>query len=369
MKKIFVNIIIFIVLINVVLSNFSYVRAETDTTTYDQYMNEGTATVYPDGDESKATSMSTENTDSVFDTILDILLTIINVVPTLANGMLTLIVSTQNMDWDASNVFTIQSLVFGDYDLFDINIFNEKQVNLNGTIKAGISGWYNATRSIAIIVGLCVLIYVGIRMAMSTVAQDKAKYKKMLVDWLTSFILIFVLHYIIIIAISLSQNIITLLPKPADSLEVTIMNKWGINAIGAAKGGQKLETSILFWMMVWYQVKFFLLYMKRLLSTMFLVIIAPLITITYSIDKIGDNKAQALGAWTKEIIVNIFIQPLHAIVYLVFIASAGAIAEAAPFVAIIMFFSLARVEKIVKNIFDLRGMSSIRSVGSMLKKG
>ena len=46
---------------------------------------------------------------------------------------------------------------------------------------------------------LCVLIYVGIRMAISTVASDKAAYKKMLVDWACSLALIFLLQYIILL--------------------------------------------------------------------------------------------------------------------------------------------------------------------------
>ena len=62
--------------------------------------------------------------------------------------------------------------------------------------------------------------------------------------------------------------------------------------------------------------------MKRFLMVGFLIVISPLITITYSIDKAGDGKAQAFSTWLKEFMVNILIQPLHALIYLVFVLMA-----------------------------------------------
>ena len=50
-----------------------------------------------------------------------------------------------------------------------------------------------------------------------------------------------------------------------------------------------------------------------------LVVVSPLITCTYSLDKAGDGKAQALGAWLKEFIYTILIQPFHCIIYMCFI--------------------------------------------------
>ena len=101
------------------------------------------------------------------------------------------------------------------------------------------------------------------------------------------------------------------------------------------------------------RIKFFILYFKRTLVVAFLIIIAPLITITYPIDKAGDGKAQAFNAWLSEYIFMVFVQPLHAIVYLIFMFIAGAIAEYAPLVALAFMMSLTRVEHVVKKMFDL----------------
>ena len=47
-------------------------------------------------------------------------------------------------------------------------------------LQAVVSQWYSAIRNIAIVLSMSVLLYVGIRMLLSTVAQDKAKYKGLL---------------------------------------------------------------------------------------------------------------------------------------------------------------------------------------------
>ena len=47
-------------------------------------------------------------------------------------------------------------------------------------------------------------------------------------------------------------------------------------------------------------IMFLIMYIKRMLTISFLIIIAPLITITYSIDKLGDNKSQAFQIQKQE---------------------------------------------------------------------
>ena len=111
-----------------------------------------------------------------------------------------------------------------------------------------------------------------------------------------------------------------------------------------------------------------MMYLKRFFAVAFLTVISPLITITYSIDKAGDGKAQAFSAWIQEYTVNMLIQPLQAFIYLIFAFSANEIAKASPIVGIIFLLSLTRAEKIVKTIFNLRNMVSISTM-KLFNKG
>ena len=54
---------------------------------------------------------------------------------------------------------------------------------------------------------LSILVYVSIRMMLSTIASDKAKYSQMLKDWITGLCLLFVMHYIMAFSVTLVNKI------------------------------------------------------------------------------------------------------------------------------------------------------------------
>ncbi len=63
-------------------------------------------------------------------------------------------------------------------------------------LRTIIASWYVTLRTIAIVGLLSILIYVGIRIIISSTSQDKAKYKQRLIDWIVAFCLLFFMHYI-----------------------------------------------------------------------------------------------------------------------------------------------------------------------------
>ena len=137
-----------------------------------------------------------------------------------------------------------------------------------------------------------------------------------------------------------------------NSFEADIFNN-AVTHMTTAKGFDVFVSVVMIWMLTWYQVKFFLYYLHRTLEVHFLVIVAPLVTITYPIDKAGDGKAQAFGKLIKEIIIKCSMQLIHAVVYLVFIGTAGVIAVSQPILAIVFFYALSRAEKITRKIFGV----------------
>lgn len=103
---------------------------------------------------------------------------------------------------------------------------------------------------------------------------------------------------------------------------------------------------------------FLIMYIKRMITIAFLILISPIITITYSIDKMNDGKSQALDTWTKEFLQNVLIQPFHCIIYLVFISVGINIVNnsgtlAAGIIVILTMFFIFEAEKIIKNIFGI----------------
>lgn len=74
-------------------------------------------------------------------------------------------------------------------------------------LRSIVSGWYVTLRTIAVVGLLSVLIYVGIRIIISSTSADKAKYKQRLVDWLIAFCLLFFMHYIMAAAVTVVEKV------------------------------------------------------------------------------------------------------------------------------------------------------------------
>lgn len=312
-------------------------------------------TITKDG---KTNSYELESTPSFFDALFTILGWIIAIVPFVANFIISLIAG--------EDTFSIEKLLLGEYELFHINVFNVdgltgEYAELVQSLSQTVSTWYIALRNLAMVMSAVVLVYVGIRMAFSSVADDKAKYKIMLKNWFISFALLFLLQYIMILLFEAAELLINAInqaiildPNADVSMEETILNDSFAN-IAAATGINKLLYIIIYFMMVYYQLKFFLIYIVRVFKVDFLIMIAPLICVTYPIDTMGDNKAQAFNNWIKEMIGEIFLQPIHLCIYLVFIYSAGEIAVEAPLIAIMFFAALSNGEKIIRRAFKVEG--------------
>jgi len=129
--------------------------------------------------------------------------------------------NAQNVSDELWLTLTPDNIIKGKFILLDANIFREispdkvyYDYEAGGTISEGkkvlretIAGWYYALRNFAIVALLSVLVYVGIRMIMSTVAQDKAKYKLMFKDWLVAICLLVVMHYLMIGILNITSMI------------------------------------------------------------------------------------------------------------------------------------------------------------------
>lgn len=74
-----------------------------------------------------------------------------------------------------------------------------------------IASWYVTLRTIAIVGLLSVLIYIGIRIIISSTSQDRAKYKQRLMDWVVAFVLLFFMHYIMSVTINVVGKVDNLL--------------------------------------------------------------------------------------------------------------------------------------------------------------
>ena len=80
--------------------------------------------------------------------------------------------------------------------------------------------------------------------------------------------------------------------------------------------------------------------------------IAPLVALTYPIDKVGDGKAQAFNMWFKEYAMNAVIQPVHLVLYTALVTSAIDLAKDNVIYAVVAIAFLIPAEKFIKKCLD-----------------
>ena len=196
--------------------------------------------------------------------------------------------------------------------ILDVNFFKTPTSNngISATIRDSVAGWYYSIRNLAIIISLLVLVYIGIRMAMSTLAEDKATYKKMLTDWIVGFITIFLLHYIMVATVYTNEALVSALnPKSSNYMnDSDYMGNYMSKIIEVCLDPTTafLEGTVATIIYVFMSVLIFMYlftYLKRMLTIAFLMIIAPIITVTYSIDKMGDRKISSIKYMAKRICI------------------------------------------------------------------
>lgn len=266
-------------------------------------------------------------------------------------------------------------IIFNDgVEITSINFFSDATTEpFVKAIRDSVAKWYYGIRTIAIVASLCVLIYISIRMAISSAADEKGQYKTMLKDWLVSFALIFVLHYIMMIVIY-GNDIMVEVFKTALTTDVDMATyvqslhdvRWGLNSdIPVA---YKFGANAVSLLLAILTLAFLIMYIKRFIVIAFLIMIAPLITITYSIDKIKDGQSQALNTWGKEFFWTVAIQPFHCVIYLVFVSTSLTLIKNADFasslMAIVCMGFILQAEGIVKKIFGIQA-ENIGKVSAM----
>ena len=280
--------------------------------------------------------------------------------------------------------------------------------NMATELRGVVSKWYVTLRNIALVMMMIILIYIGIRMLLSTIASDKAKYKQMLQDWIMALLLLFLMHYIMAFSVKLVEKLTdivsssidnkqyySLIPFSSDNNKAKKFKEFvkeaGLEECYVTESGEKTDDeskakgilyptnlmgyiridaqltnfgttfigkSLCFMILVLMTLYFVFTYLKRVLYMAFLTIIAPLVAVTYPIDKIKDGKAQGFDYWFKEYFYNLLLQPLHLLIYTVLVGTATEVAIENPIYGIAALAFLLPAEKILKQMFGFKGETS-----------
>ena len=287
--------------------------------------------------------------------------------------------------------YSPEKIFSGEVELLNIDFIsgrtsNNEEVKDPGwnNIRNVIAQWYKVLRMIAIIGLLSVLIYTGIKIIISSSAKDKAKFKEWIINWFVAVAILFFMHYIMSFIIAVTGQIGQLISTSSQNIVIEecdrttkysdVVNEENLfvtNLMGYVRfmvqsdnGLAKIGYEVMFIALVVYTFKFTFIYLKRVLNMAFLTLIAPIVALTYPIDKINDGSAQGFQMWLKEYIFNALLQPMHCILYYILLSSAMGVATRNPLYAIIVLMFMTEAEKLLKQIFGFN-KAGAGTVGGM----
>lgn len=245
-------------------------------------------------------------------------------------------------------------------------------------IKEAVAKWYYIMRLIVIAFMLLLLLFIGIKMAISVAASEKAVYKQMLVDWVAGMIIVFSIHYIMVFILSANDAIVQSL-KPLAQEGSVIQNESEYGDEKFKKTSADIETTlyesartraydvkltngftgmIIYGVLVYYAWRFALMYFKRLINIMILTLLAPAVSASYAFNKVLTGKAKVFSTWLTEYVMNVITQIVHVVIYCSFVSIVMKVSlESLPGVilAFVLFNFMLKADKMLRQIFKLSG--------------
>lgn len=264
---------------------------------------------------------------------------------------------------------TMQNIVFNQVSSLDPNFFNKDLAVVNETtalVREKVNEWYSFFMMLAIVAYLVVLLVIGIKIAVGSTASGLEKAKELATKWLVGVLILFLFPSLVLKnAFKVNEAIVKMISNQhggnnqvgtaigntegewaneeiefrspeyvsrftgKSSLGGEDMNLIYQKALDSYRSGADMTrimrayagiTRKLIYVIIWYVlltqlIVLIVLYYKRYFTIAFLIVIFPLVAMYYIIEIARGKNGQVFSEWSKEILVNIFIQTIHAIVY------------------------------------------------------
>ena len=278
-----------------------------------------------------------------------------------------------------TRLFTISSLVFNEFALLNPSIY-QKIEDPNGGSVPDVADTINKTKekgiefssffvTVALILSVPMLIWSIIKVIMAKNAPAVAAWKKILVRWaLCIFLIIFYRYALVAIDTAVDFTVeglwnirLSMEDNGYQGFEATTIEKT-LDQYEKSGGVTSLGLAIVFLILVVIQMFFLVKYIGRMFAIMLLSMLAPVIILLHSIYLMLGKESNVLGDFFKNYLALSFMQPLHALFYLIFFFSVSEMAIAVPMVGILLLYAMLRAVSIAKAMFGWEMSTSMFSL-------
>ena len=316
---------------------------------------------------------------------------------------------------------TIDGIIFNKVDKVNANFWESgSEGSVRNILGSVVNYWYNIFRKIAIAVYMITLVGVGVSIMLNSTAQKKAQYKEALLSWTVGVAILLLFPYVMKYILVLNNAVVGMMEANIKSTGVNVSSNNASDAstfastsekeafstfgkdefvtlmIGSshinnedntidlskvndtmmktrvlAQKYHKILLTVIYFILIGQTLVLLFAYYKRAFMIAFLITIFPLVAMSYTIDKLGDKKAQSFGIWFKEYVVNVIVQMFHAAVYVLVVnSSVQSFLNSNGSNWIFMILSvlfLFEGEKILRSIFNVK--SSAGTLGDLAVTG
>ena len=218
-------------------------------------------------------------------------------------------------------VLTLDNILFNDLPLINLD-FNPQNAGDYSGFMGAIASSVRIIMIIAVVIQLFVLLITVIRFMTKSLAQDKAETKMILVNWVKGIGIMFGVLFFMFVVIAINNALVGAVRAGLKNSQTTVFkgitNEILRNAL-TNQGFGGITATFIYIAILAQTVFFYFYYLKRFIVISFLMMVAPLITATYSLDMLDDNKSQTLEFWTNKFLHTVFIQIFHVFIYVALI--------------------------------------------------
>lgn len=184
-------------------------------------------------------------------------------------------------------------VIFNSMPLLDINFINPSQNSLFYSkdeftlIGTSIRNIYFTGLSIGLGFFGIIVAVMGMRLAVASIASEKAKYKEAIVTWLTALVLLFAMHYIISFVFYINEQLVEVasqivnnqISSASDVKTVANLGEYFRDKAFGEWNTDSFISAILYGVFIVQSLMFFYAYVKRMFYVVILAVISPFVVV------------------------------------------------------------------------------------------
>ena len=247
--------------------------------------------------------------------------------------------------------------------------------NIVYQLRYNLRRWYVVVRNLSIAILLFVLIFLGIKYAISTTGEKKADIKSMLASWCVAFIIVLFIHIFMYMVFQINDALVGAckdIGQNIASVELDEQNTQEMNLYDAVRVKsyafdfkEGIPATVIYIYLIYLLIRFSYIYLKRYITIYVLAIMGSFMGVKYAYEKIMGKKTTSLGKWFKDFSFNVLLQTVHAFIYVIYmgIAIKSASESLAGFLLCLIILNfMLNADKIIIKIFGLDKASSLSDV-------